>query len=426
MPATPGPPGGRAEAAAVSAAKTAPLTFETAVVRALAWHPAIDEAVGQIYRAEERIAEAKAGYYPKISAGVDSGYRSTSGWGPRLNVSASQMIYDFGKAASSVDTQAAGRNVADARLLLATDTLARDTAQAVIELQRYRRLSRLAQEQLNGVQAIARLVKERSDRGASTTSDRVQADARVEAALATKLQYDSERERWQASLSALLGGGPANPSDDVPAWLARSCDPGSPDWSQVPAMLEAEAQKEEAAAQLKASRAEAFPTISLEGGVGYDILGSKGSSDDLDPSIGVNVSWSLFNGGQLGARARAAGHALRAAEASLLNTRFEVERSFLEGRSRAGTLGRLRDTLQSRYDMMVQTRDLYRHQYLELGTRTLLDLLNAEQELHEAQFQTANTVHDLRRLHVDCLYNTGRMRQSFGVEAAALRGRGSG
>ncbi len=79
-------------------------------------------------------------------------------------------------------------------------------------------------------------------------------------------------------------------------------------------------------------------------------------------------------------------------------------------------------SLESRADMMVKTRDLYREQYVELGTRTLLDLLNAEQELHESRFQIANTIHDLRRLNISCLYNTGKVRKEFGVNPKMVRG----
>jgi adhesin transport system outer membrane protein len=44
-----------------------------------------------------------------------------------------------------------------------------------------------------------------------------------------------------------------------------------------------------------------------------------------------------------------------------------------------------------------------------------LDLLNAEQELHAANFDRVNTVHDIRRLRIDCLFSTGNARNAFGL-----------
>lgn len=406
------------------------LTMETAVQRALGWHPAVDEATGKIYESDERIRSAQAGYYPKLQAGVNSGYRSRNqdGWRPQFNVGASQLLYDFGKVASSVDAERAGKNISNARLLLTVDNLARDTANAVVEVQRYRMLSASAQAQVDGVRQIAGLVNERTDKGASTMSDKVQADARVETALATQFQYQSELSRWQVALAALLGGGAANPSASVPAWLNKACDVAAPDWEEVPAMLEAQASMEEAKALLAGSRAEAMPTVSLEATTGYDLNGSQNNTTGNDQrheySVGVNVSSSLYNGGQTGANRRAAAYALQSAEAAISAARYDVQRNLMEARSQIGALNRLMRSLELRAEMMVKTRDLYREQYVELGTRTLLDLLNAEQELHEARFQTANTVHDIRRLDISCLYSSGKTRQSFGVNPAMLRAGG--
>ena len=136
----------------------------------------------------------------------------------------------------------------------------------------------------------------------------------------------------------------------------------------------------------------------------------------------MNLSASLYNGGQTGALKRAAAYALQSAEAAISTAQYDVNRNLMEARSQIGTLGRLMGSLESRADMMVKTRDLYREQYVELGTRTLLDLLNAEQELHESRFQIANTIHDLRRLNISCLYNTGKVRKEFGVNPKMVRG----
>lgn len=404
------------------------VTLEEAVKSALRWHPSIDEAAGRISESEERIRAAEAGYHPRLNAGVSSTYRNAGrrGFSPRLELTGSQMLYDFGKVSSAVSAEGAGRNVSRARLLLATDDLARDTARSVVEVQRYRALSRLSQAHVAGVRAIASLVMERSDKGASTASDRVQADARVESALATQLQYESELNRWRVNLASLTGDA-AEPSPAIPAWLEKACRT-EPDWRQVPTLLEAEAKRAEAVARIDAARAEGLPTISLEAGASYDLGGAweDGPRDDkaLNYSVGVNVKSSLYNGGQSGARRRAASYAARAADAAIRTARLGVQTDLAGARSQIDALNRLIGSLRSRADLMVETRDLYRQQYIELGTRTLLDLLNAEQELHEAQFQIADSVHDLRNLNISCLYSSGLMRQSFGIEPFALRGKG--
>lgn len=71
---------------------------------------------------------------------------------------------------------------------------------------------------------------------------------------------------------------------------------------------------------------------------------------------------------------------------------------------------------------MRETGKLYRLQYLQMGTKTLVDLLNAEQELHQVRFDRANTRHDLRRLRIDCLVSSGNAREAFGLSGTAIGG----
>src|SRR5690606_11453182 len=175
---------------------------------------------------------ARAGYLPQVRAGIDSAYENgtRNGWRPRFSVSASQMIYDFGQVAGSVEARAAGADVSRAQLLLGIDTLIRDTANAVIEVQRYRALSDVAQTQLAGVQAIAGPVRQRSHRGASSRSDEIQADARVQAAQSTVLEISAELGRWETVLANLSGrGSPVNVLADVPQWLSNACSTAEPD-----------------------------------------------------------------------------------------------------------------------------------------------------------------------------------------------------
>src|SRR5690606_26522598 len=110
-----------------------------------------------------------AGYRPKVSGGVRTSYSGNEERvTPKLNVSASQMVFDFGKVRNSVDVSTARVDVHHAQLLSAVDTVIRDTAHAYIETQRNIALLQAAEAQVAGVSAIADLVRQRSDRGAST------------------------------------------------------------------------------------------------------------------------------------------------------------------------------------------------------------------------------------------------------------------
>ncbi|MFD2237976.1 TolC family protein [Aureimonas populi] len=392
------------------------MTFEEAVRRAVASHPSVARAMGRLGQQSEVLNEARAGYRPRVNWGVDSSYdtQGQDGYSPALSISASHTIFDFGKVDGRVKVAEAGIEGRRSQILIAVDELARETAQAAIEAQRNEALRVIARDQIEDISSILDLVRARTDKGASTRSDEIQAEARVQAAQSTLLEIEAQARRWQSALSSLTASpAPVNAGAPAPQWLARACNSPEPDWSLVPAVMEAEAGRAAAMAELDLTRAQAMPTLSLDAGAGsrFDHLGSR----EPDYRIGLNVGGNLYNGGETQARRAAATHALQASEAAGLEARLTARRTLLEARGQIESMRGLLSSLASRQSMMRETRDLYRAQYLELGTRTLLDLLNAAQELHAARFDGVNIEHDLRRLAIDCGFSTGRLREYFAL-----------
>src|SRR5690606_32140392 len=244
----------------------------------------------------------------------------------------------------------------------------------------------------------------------------------VQAAEATRYQLEGELRRWESILATMTGAsGSLQVSNDNPAWLATACYvKGEPDWSRVPAVMEAEAAEQAANAQLTLAEAEALPSVALEGRIGSDV--SRLGSADPEFRLGLNVTGDIFNGGTSAARRNAATHAAAAAQAAMARARLEVQRSLLEASGQATSLSGLRKTLTQTRKTLDETRKIYRTQYLELGTRTLLDVLNADQEYHAARLQYANAEFDLRKLGLDCIYNSGRTRDIFNLTGYQVQG----
>lgn len=409
--------------AAASTIDASPIQWEAAVREAVQWHPSITESVGRLQARAEEVDIAEAGYKPQISAGVGSSYDNITRnrWRPRANLSASQMLFDFGKVSSAVAAAEAGTRIGRAELLLAVDSLIRDTSYAVIEIQRDMVLRQVALDQLASIRSINELVHHRYRLGASTKSDALQAQARVQSAEVTLQEIEAERRRWNSNLAYLLGR-PTAPevSLDPAQGLHGACDRGEPDWTMVPAAMQAQARRDEAMADFKRSKADGLPTISLGAGGGADI--HDPFSRRAEYNFGINVSSALYSGGARKARTRSAAYSLGAADAAEARVRNEVSRLIAEAERQATSLAGVLDTLAARQASMDETGRLYRLQYLDMGTRTLVDLLNAEQELHQVRFDLVNTRYDIRRLQVDCLFHSGGGREVFGLSGSAVRG----
>lgn len=406
------------------AATPPPVTMESAMHEVLAWHPSVVQAAATIGARGEDVAVARAGYLPRISAGVGSGYDNRLGsiWRPRPQLSASQMIYDFGKVASAVESARAGTRIGRAEMLMAVDGLVRDTGFALVEVQRNAALRGIAMEQLARIREISALVDQRFGKGATTRSDALQAQSRVAAAEATLTRIEAEQRRWTTGLSYLLGREtPPVVDPGAPDWLMGSCiRAGTVEWTDVPAIMRARAQYEQASAESRRVHAARLPTIALAGDASTDI--ASPFSDRSLYNFGLNISSDVFGGNAVRARVRSADYGVRAAEAAEQAARNEVAQELAATQTQMAALSQLLDTLAARQDNMIETGKLYRLQYLDMGTRTLVDLLNAEQELQQARFDAVNTVHDLRRLAIDCLYYSGRTRDAFGLTGTSIRG----
>ncbi|WAH55139.1 TolC family outer membrane protein [Pseudomonas silvicola] len=404
------------------------LGLEQAIRVAVDWHPSIGQAIGTLYQQGEGINVAKAGYYPQVTGGIKGGY--DSGYdGDRntqaISISLKQMLYDFGKVDNAVDAARAKVAQSQANILLAIDQVARDTAYAYIEVQRYQHLLVIARDQIHGIGDIVDLAQQRSDMGASTRSDVVQAQSRAEGGMATLQDYKAQYARWQSTLANLLGRRSVPQVTDAFApGLNQSCV--APDnGDALPAVLAAVAQRSQAQAELAQAKAEAYPTLSLEPSFNQyldnDYNKDNPAVDRTQVGIFLNLEVPIYQGGAISARSRAAGHALTAADSAEDAARLQARQGLTEAQSQTAGLGRRLDALKTREASISQARELYGKQYLELGTRPLLDLLNAEQEIYQSRFDLENTVADLRRLQIDCLYNSGGLRRAFGIDHSTIQ-----
>ncbi|MCT4709031.1 TolC family outer membrane protein [Enterobacteriaceae bacterium H11S18] len=404
------------------------LTINEAVNRAVTWHPAIREAIGKLYGQSEQVNVAKSKYYPQINAGVNNGYSNTytdSGFSPSLVLSLSQMLYDFGKVSSQVRAENAGVAQEQANVLVSIDNVGHDTAIAMVQVQMYQQMVDIAKDQLDALSKIGTLTQQRNDEGATSMSDVVQTNARIESARSQLIQYQSSLESAQATLMSWLGWNNLNGiSTEFPTKLGNSCEIAQPDDRLVPAVLASWAQANVAQANLDYANAQMTPTISLEPQVQHYLNDKYASHEVLDRtqySAFVKVEMPIYQGGGLTARRNAASHAVEAAQSGVQRTRLDVRQKLMESRSQALSLAGAIQVLARQESLSARTRELYQQQYLDLGSRPLLDVLNAEQEVFQARFAQQQTLSQLHQLQLNCLYNTGRLRNVFGLEHRSIQ-----
>ncbi len=413
-------------------AASAPLDIVGAVREAVGTHPGVRNAEQLRLQADEGVFAARAGYLPQVKVGVDSqntNYDNTSYDDARnvytAKLTVSQMLYDFGKVKSTIGRAKAAVQAGEAQVQLSTDEVAGTTAQAWLEVHLQRALAQIAQEQLDGVRSLAALVAERAAQGATTRSDVEQANSRVNAARSQVLGAQAEQLRASLNLMHLTGRDtPVTIAGELPQWLVHdACQPSGKD-ADTPSVRLADARRDEARAEVDSARAHRLPTLSLDGTLGHALNDHSRLYGEYEntSSVGLNFSVPLYEGGGMRARERAARYQFNAAEQAAAQARLEMRQGFADAQTQADGWARRAPVLQERVQSIHATRDLYRQQYMQMGTRSLLDLLNAEQEFHAARIEQAQGLHQQYRLAVLCLYHTDRLRRAFDLDGAVAGG----
>lgn len=407
-----------------------PLELADAVRRAVARHPSIADAIATLAQQSGGVEVARAGYYPQVKlgmgAGLDNGGASARrGNGLLASAALSQMLYDFGKVSGAVDQSEAQARRQQAVVLRQIDAVAQQTAEAVVRVHRYQSLAAIAQEQVKAVEKVLDTARLRAKSGLSTKADPLQAESRVESARANLLQMKALLAQSRERLATLLGGPAPVIVAPLPQQLASELRVDeTPDASLLPDVLAAEADRRVAEAQLDIAKAQRYPTLSLDvsankalGGVNPGTLERNGTSH----TVMFNLTSAIYQGGALDAQVRAATAAVEAArmriEAARLNAGDQA-RSFRE--QVAGAQARL-GVLAERHRSISEARDLYREQYT-LGTRSILDLLNAEQEIHQAAADQEAVLHDLWESRIGYIGATGQGRAWYGLDNTTVQG----
>jgi adhesin transport system outer membrane protein len=417
----------------------APLTLDNAVLLAVVRHPTITGQIATIAQAQGGVDVAKAGYYPQISLGANrdntavanynsngelSGTRTIGGYTVSLQIT--QLLYDFGKVADAVDQAKATVKREQANLLLQLSTIEQKTAESFINAHRYQEQVDIASQEVDTTQQIYEMAKLRANAGVSTRSDPIQAETRLQSAQATLIQVKALSDEMLQHLRTLVGGlaskGIAMPFSDDRVTAIKLND--TPDTSLMPNVLVAQAQELIANSQLAAARAAMWPTFTLNYADTKNVTGENISTYEergSNHSLTVGTQWTAYQGGALAGQVRAAQHAVDAARLNVASARLDgsdAARGYLE--QALGARNRL-DKLGERKTSIEETRDLYNEQY-KLGTRSILDLLNAEQEYYQAALDEETAKHDYWVALVDYIGALGTGNTFYGIASRSIQG----
>lgn len=376
-------------------------SLEAAVQTGLKNNPEYSSATNTRLAVEDQLREAKALYLPTLSLSAESGYEATRTpiirdeemYRRRASLTLSQLLFDGFRTSGEITRQKARLRSAEYRNYKTSELVALNIVNAYIDVLRRRELADAAEGNIKDHQAIFERIKDGADNGKFNQGDLEQIRSRLARARAN---LDSVRQSLEDADAAYRHAAGAPPPRDLlipvfsPAWLPAGVDDFLAQARRTsPALAGFQADLDAATAEAEQRKSAFYPEVSLQmsGARGKDVDGISGH--EANDAALVVLKWDLFNGGADLARRREALHR----EAAARDDRRNAER-VLENDVRNAWSARVSATGQlAEYKQQVKANEkvfnVYQEQF-QLGRRTLIDVLNAQNELFNAKSNQIN------------------------------------
>lgn len=384
---------------------------------------------------EHELTRAKAGFGPSVTVQGQAGASLEDDASTRsrdLNknfygtVSASarlvQPIWDGFATRSRVRTAQSTLDSVKARVFDTATTLSLDGIIAHVNLIRARAVYSLAERNVEQHRTILRQTRDRKNLGVDTGADVSQAESRLQRALSSLSEAKSSLVIAEDTYSRLTGQPPASIMAQVPM-------PPEVYTGPLPVYELAEQHNPKIAAYLqdiRAARGEKelaesafFPSFAAEAGPSYSDKG--GGSGRYATSFDVlgTVRWNVFNSGADVAATKAANARIRQARQVMYDymddLKLDIESTWANYLAAQEQFAHYTDAVK--FNQI--TRKAYMEQF-QMGKRSLLDVLDAENELYnsstQAEMAKGNILIGAYRL---CAL-TGNLLPLMGVDTSIL------
>jgi outer membrane protein len=396
-------------------------TLKQALAGAYKYNPLLDAERARTRAVDEEVPRALAGYRPVVSGSADAGVvnsqsspsSSTGGQtNPRgYSVSATQPIFRGFRTLNNVGVAESTVRASRQTLRAQEQSVLQDAVTAYMDVVRDQSLVRLRE---NNVTVLTRELKATQDRfavGEVTRTDVAQAESRRATSVATLDLARGNLKTSRANYERIIGRPPSNLAEPrVPeSLLPKSVtDAVAQATRENPAVVGALYREQAARQQVDLIWGELLPTMQIEANYSKRFEPSRATDESETTSLIGRLNVPIYEGGEVYARVRQAKHTHVSRLQEVEQNRTQVTATTVSAWS---TLQAVRARLQSD-QIAVNSSETALNGVREeekVGQRTLLDVLNAEQERLNAQVQLVTDQRDLIVSAYAVLVAIGRM-----------------
>lgn len=385
---------------AMACSQAQAITLSEAIQSTIDNHPELHSSMNDRLSADEDVKVARGGYLPTVDLLVGYGREQTDSPSTRAlgdhnketltyrdaELRLRQMLFDGFNTPNEVARTEATVNSRAYFVQGTAESLALRTVEVYLDVLKRREMVTLAQNNLQAHERVNDQIRLRSERGVGSTSDLDQSEARL--ALAANNLYTEEVNLADAEANFFSATGrmpdeleqPGTIKGEVPENLAMARQMMM---DNNPYLKSAQSDVYAAEKQYEVAKSPFYPRFDLELATTADdnTQGDEGHYNTWRAAVVMN--YNLFNGMRDKARLQGAAHKVNQSM-DIRNNALRVLNENLSLAWNAMENARLQTPKARDYaDYTSRSREAYQQQF-SLGQRTLLDLLDSENELFTA------------------------------------------
>lgn len=412
------------------------VTLPEIVQKTINQHPAIAERRAFLETAQAKIREQKGYLYPTLDMNLgggrewsrnastipikERGFRSLDRG--ESSISLNQLLFDGFQSTERVKAALGREENAQYQLLDTSESIGLRAVEVYLDILRYQALLDAAKETLQKHQTILSSIRQREKVGFDTGADLYQAMTRSILAETRLVAQEGGLAKAISSYRETVGEVPITTDMRLPffdtKWLPNVLERViSLAEENSPAIQAAQAEVKSRKHELEVATGVFFPQINfdLKRSRNQNLDGTKGPNDDVVAML--QLRYNLFRGGADSARKREAVSEYQRAISSLAETKRKLRESIRLSYDAIKTAKQQLEKEKRHLEESSKLVEAYKAQ-LQIGTRTLLALLDAEDERFAAAAGLKNQSYLLLFSQYELLAKMGKLINTLQVKVA--------
>ncbi|WP_024598965.1 TolC family outer membrane protein [Pseudoalteromonas sp. TAE56] len=400
-----------------------PLTYVSS--KAIENNPEVQEAWHAFKSSIYGVDAARSGYLPSVDVSASAGYeRRNYGIEEEYNrntaeLSVTQMLYDGFRTSNTVDRFKRIQLIRYFELISQTEQTALEASIALLDVQKFKELVQLAEANLQEHESVYQQIEQSVGAGVARAADLEQISGRLSLAQSNVLTEYSNLHDVSARYLRVVGELPMNDikqadldENNIPISVNQALDvayKNSP--SFYASLYNIEAQK----ANAKAQKAAFHPNVDLSARYGSQDRDELGQNETrTEARVGIDISYNLYNGGLDSANLEQAYQDINIAKYQRDQACIDIRQSLQIAYYNVTILEQKLPALNQHRESSTKVKIAYKDQF-DIGQRTLLDVLDAENESFQSTRSYIVALYDRQSAILTMLKEMGKLLPALDV-----------